>query len=453
MPSEARIAAFAVLRRTFEHGAYTDRAFGSAARGLDGRDRAFAMRLAYGAVQRAATLDHLIAQCSERPVSRLDPPLLAALRLGSYELCFMGSAPHAAVNDAVELAGASRGQGLVNAVLRRVAREHTDLLALLDDSTPEGAATLHSLPLWIVEQWWAAFGPDDARALLARINEPAEHALRANTLRTDAGALAAALDVRTSVPGDPPEAVCVLEPFDAHGSPQWRAGLLMPQSRAAMLVAHALDPRPGERVLDMCAAPGAKTTHLAALMGDQGEIIAVERHKGRADAMRRTIARMHAHQITVQAVDAIEYRADGPRFDRVLLDAPCSGLGTLQSRPDLRWRVSPDSVRALVVAQARLLSAAALALAPGGTLVYSTCTISAAENEQQIETFLDEHADFAAIDLEPRFAAWAHPHVHGQLLALPHVQGSDGFFIAALRRDEGPTAAGRGVTGERDDER
>jgi 16S rRNA (cytosine967-C5)-methyltransferase len=445
MPSDARIAAFAVLRRTFEHGAFTDRAFQNSARGLDGRDRAFAMRLAYGAVQRRATLDHLIAQCAERPVARLDTPVLAALRLGSYELCFMGSAPHGAVNDAVELAGSSRGQGLVNAVLRRIAREHTELLGAIDDHTPAGAATLHSLPLWIVEQWWAAFGPDAARALLARANEPAEHALRANTLHTDATALAAMLAVRTSVPGDPPEAVCVLEPFDAHGSPQWRAGLLMPQSRAAMLVGHALAPLPGERVLDLCAAPGAKTTHLAALMGGQGEIVAVERHRGRALALERTAARMHATNVTVEVGDAGLPRAGEAIFDRVLLDAPCSGLGTLNSRPDLRWRVSPETVRELVAAQARLLSAAALALAPGGTLVYSTCTISAAENECQIGAFLDEHRDFAAIDLEPRFPAWAHPHAPGQLLALPHVQGSDGFYIAALRR--GAPARARGWRG------
>ncbi|MGA2470190.1 MAG: 16S rRNA (cytosine(967)-C(5))-methyltransferase RsmB [Solirubrobacteraceae bacterium] len=434
MPSDARVAALVVLRRTFEHDAYSDRAFQAAASGLDSRDRAFAMRLAYGAVQRRATLDYLIAACAERPVAKLDPPVRAALRLGAYELCFMGSAPHAAVNDAVELAGSSRGQGLVNAVLRRIAREQRELLARLDERTPEGAATLHSVPPWIVAEWWAALGPAAARALLARCNEPAEHALRANTLLTDAATLAAALDVATSVPGDPPEAVCVLEPFDAHGSPLWRAGHFMPQSRAAMLVAHVLDVKPGDRVLDMCAAPGGKTTHIAALLAGRGEIVAIERHRGRAEALQRTIARMHASHVTVQVADAGGVAAGGPQFDRVLLDAPCSGLGTIHSRPDLRWRVSPDAVHALVAEQARLLSAAALALAPGGTLVYSTCTISAAENELQIGAFLDQHREFAPIDLESRFPAWVHPRAHGQLLALPHIQGSDGFYIAALQR-------------------
>jgi 16S rRNA (cytosine967-C5)-methyltransferase len=435
MPSDARRVALEVLRRTFEQGAYSDRAFQGAARDLDRRDRALAMRLAYGAVQRRATLDHLIECCAERPVAKLDPLVRAALRLGAYELCFTQDAQHAAVNDSVELARESRGQALVNAVLRRLTRERTQLLAALDDRTPAGAATLHSVPRWIAEEWFESLGADSARALLARCNEPAEHALRANTLVTDAADLAARLDVRTTLPGDPPEAVIVREQFDAHGSPLWSGGQFMPQSRASMLSAHALDPQPGERVLDMCAAPGAKTTHIAALMRDRGAITAIERHKGRAATLQATITRMKVHIADVEVADVGELQHKGPQFDRVLLDAPCSGLGTIHSRPDLRWRVSLDAVRALAGEQARLLSAAALATAPGGTLVYSTCTISAAENERQIGAFLGERHHFQAIDLEPRFPAWRHPRGGGQLLALPHVQGSDGFFVAALRRE------------------
>ena len=282
--------------------------------------------------------------------------------------------------------------------------------------------------------WWESLGADATRALLARVNEPAESALRANTLRTDAAALARRCGVAARVAGDPLEAVLALEPFDAHGSPQWRAGELMPQSRASMLVAHVLDPRPGERVLDLCAAPGGKTTHLAALMEARGEIVAVERHAGRARALERTAARMGADNVTVEIADATRPRRRGERFERVLVDAPCSGLGTLQARPDLRWRASEEGVRALAGQQARLLSAAAVTCAPGGTLVYSTCTVSPAENEHQIGAFLDAHPDFADIDLGPRFPAWADPAAPGRVLALPHVQGSDGFYVAALRR-------------------
>jgi 16S rRNA (cytosine967-C5)-methyltransferase len=439
MPSEARLAAYLVLRRTFEQGAFTDRAFHRAAAGLRGRDRGLAMHLAYGSVQRALTLDHLIEQTSGRAIETIDAPLLAALRLGSYELCFAGSAPHAVVNEAVELVKGSHGHSLVNAVLRRISREGETLLATLRDDDPAGASILHSMPRWIVDRWWEALGAQDARALLARANEPAENALRANTLRTDAAALAAALAARgvaTELPGEPPEAVVALEGFDAHGSELWREGALMPQSRASMIVAHCVGPAGGERVLDLCAAPGGKTTHLAALMGARGTLVAVERHAGRARALQRTALRMGAANVTVEIGDATRPRRAGERFARVLLDAPCSGLGTLQSRPDLRWRASPEAVQSLAEQQARLLSAAAVACAPGGTLVYSTCTISPAENEQQIGAFLDARPEFAAIDLQSRFPAWAHPHARDQLLALGHVQHSDGFFVAALARAE-----------------
>jgi 16S rRNA (cytosine967-C5)-methyltransferase len=436
MPSDARTAAFGVLRRTFEQGAFTDRAFVSAARGLDGRDRAFAMHLAYGAVQRALTLDHLITLAAERDAATLDAPLRAALRLGTFELCYSGSASHAAVNDAVELAkgASSHGHALVNAVLRRISRERDALLGGLSDGDPAAAAIAHSVPAWIVSMWWEALGGDVARALLARVNDPAESSVRANTLRTDAATLAASLGVVAREAGDPPEAVVLLEPFDAHGSPQWRAGELMPQSRASMVVAHALDPQPGERVLDLCAAPGGKTTHAAALMEARGQIVALERHAGRARALEATALRMGAANVSVEVADATRPRPGGERFDRVLLDAPCSGLGTLQSRPDLRWRASEDGVRTLAEQQARLLSAAAVACAPGGTLLYSTCTVSPAENEHQIGAFLDAHPDFADIDLGPRFPAWSDPGAPGRVRALPHVQGSDGFYVAALRR-------------------
>jgi 16S rRNA (cytosine967-C5)-methyltransferase len=353
------------------------------------------------------------------------------LRVGLYELLWLESAPHAVVHDTVELAKGSRGHGLANAVLRRATREGAELVAGLDDSTPAGAAVAHSMPGWIVELWWEALGADAARALLARCNEPAEHALRANTIVTDAAGLAAALPVSSSVPGDPPEAVIALERFDAHSSELWRAGAFMPQSRAAMLVAHAVDPQPGDRVLDLCAAPGGKTTHLAALVGPAGAVVAVERHAGRARALGRTVERMRAANVTVTVGDAGRPVGANGRYERVLLDPPCSGLGTLQSRPDLRWRASAEAVAGLAGEQARLLSGAAEAVGRGGTLVYSTCTVSPAENERQIDAFLDAHTDFESVDLRPRFPGWADGPA---VLALPSVQGSDGFFIAALRR-------------------
>jgi 16S rRNA (cytosine967-C5)-methyltransferase len=206
----------------------------------------------------------------------------------------------------------------------------------------------------------------------------------------------------------------------------------MPQSRAAMAVARFLEPQPEDEVLDLCAAPGGKTTHLAALMGDSGRIVAVERHAGRADALRRTAERMGAAAVDVRTADATE-PVEG-RFDRVLADPPCSDLGTLASRPDARWRKTPEDVAELARTQARILEVAAAAVRPGGVLVYSTCTISPAENEDRIAAFLGQHADFELDDPPSDLPVWDHPSVPRLTQTLPHRDGTDGFFIARMRR-------------------
>ncbi len=444
----ARRCAYAVLRRVFEHGAYADKALHSQARDLDARDRALAMRLAYGAVQRKGTLDHLIGLLAERPPRQLDAPVLAALRLGLYELLYLRGAPdHAIVADTVELAktNARAGHGLVNAVLRRATREGAGLLEGLEDATPEQAAVKHSHPEWIARLWWEELGAEDARALMGSDNEPGEVALRANTLVTDASTLALALaagdpdgggsPVRTRPDPDIPEALVLEGPFDAHGSDAWREGAFVAQSRAAMLVARVLAPRPDERVLDLCAAPGGKTTHLAALMQGTGEIVAVERDRRRAGALLHTAQRLHAGNVCVELADAAQARPEGDVFDRVLVDPPCSGLGTLQARPDLRWRMERAHLQELERTQARILAAGAGALRPGGVLVYSTCTISPTENERRIATFLDANPDFALDDLSVELPGRAHPHAPETVLTLPHRDRTAGFFVARLRRD------------------
>lgn len=432
-----------MLRRVEQGGAYADRALAAEATraGLDARERAFATQLAYGVVQRRRTLDHVIAACAGRPVERLDPPVRDALRLGVLQLLLLdGVAPHAAVDQSVELAKAAGGPGfkLVNAVLRRAGREGPALLAALDDATPHTAALKHSVPDWIAELWWDALGAEQARALLAVVNAPAESALRVNALVAEPQAVRAELaerGVATRAATDPlvpvpagadgaappsiPEGLVLDTPFDPSTDPLWEAGALVAQSRAAMSAARLLDPAPGMRVLDLCTAPGGKATHLAALVGMGGEVVAVERNAGRADALRQTVTRLRAEAIVrVETADATELRADGP-FDAVLVDPPCSGLGTLQGRPDLRWRVRPEAIEQLADLQLRVLEAGAHALAPGGALVYSTCTISPRENEQVLERFLARAPQFA---LER-----AHQ-------TLPHRDATDGFFYARLRR-------------------
>ncbi len=308
----ARRAAFAVIRRVFEQGAYADRAFHREAKDLDTRERAFAMQLAFGTVQRKASLDHMIEQLA-RPAAELDAVTLAALRLGLYQLAFLDAGgAHAVVGESVELAKGGHGGGhkLVNAVLRRASR---DLPRLPFDDTPPGAAIAHSYPEWLVHLWWQSFGADETRALLRRGNEAAEVALRANALVTTRDALSAALPVAThEAEEELPEGLVVDGPFDAHGHELWREGAYATQSRAAMLVGRTLDPQPGERVLDLCAAPGGKTTHLSALMQAEGEIVAVERHEGRAAALQRTCERMRATNVTVKIEDTSQFTTHRP---------------------------------------------------------------------------------------------------------------------------------------------
>lgn len=442
----ARSCAFAVLRRAFEHGAYAEKALQAESTRLDRRDRALAMRLSYGAIQRKGTLDHLIGQLAERPVGRLDPPVQAALRLGLYELLYLSGSPdRAVVADGVELAkrNGRGGHGLVNAVLRRAAREgQAALLGSLSDGTPAEAAVMHSHPEWIVRLWWERLGAEDTRALLACDNEPGEVALRANTLVTDAGTLASDLagaSVSTRRDELLPEALVLEGALDIHDSPLWSGGAFIAQSRAAMLVSRVLAPSPEQRVLDLCAAPGGKATHLAALMQGSGSVLAVERNRARAGELERTALRMRASNLRVELADAELARPEGAGFDSVLVDPPCSGLGTLQARPDLRWRVSPERAREMSSIQRRILDAGAQALRPGGVLVYSTCTISTIENEHVIASFLESHADFSLDDLAPELPAFADDGssefgLPGTVLTLPHRDRTAGFFIARLRR-------------------
>jgi 16S rRNA (cytosine967-C5)-methyltransferase len=412
------------VRRVFEQGAYADRALHAESKDLDPRERAFAMALAYGTVQRVATLDHVLAQLSSRPPQRLDAPVLAALRLGLMQLLFLhGTAEHAAVHESVELAKRSSpaGAGLVNAVLRRATREGAGVLAALDDRTPQAAAILHSVPVWLAELWWSELGAERARELLTAVNRPPESALRVNTLVGDPAAVASELGVASRPAPGLVEGLILEGAFDAYASPLWARGAIMPQARSSMDVARALDPQAGQRVLDLCAAPGAKTTHVAALMGDQGALVAVERHPGRAQALERTLRRMQVSCATVRVGDAGQPAEDpAAAFDRVLIDPPCSGLGTLQSRPDLRWRVNPERIVELASEQARILRAGAAATRSGGALVYSVCTISRAESDDVIDAFLSTHPEFVADGPYRRTA--------------PDIDGTDGFFVARLKR-------------------
>lgn len=442
-PTAARRAAYATLRRVFEEGAWADRALRAEAErlGLEGRERAQAQALAYGAVQRRGTSDHFAAVLAGRSLRRIDAPLVAALRLGLYELLFAAAgAEHAAVDQAVALAkgrgGRRRGAGLVNAVLRRAARERDELLGTLDDGDPDAAAVAHSVPPWLAGLWWRELGADSARSLLAAVNEPPELALRANGLRGDRAAAlarlaAAGIEARAADPALPPApAGSILVTGGGRGGVEElvAAGVVVPQSRASASVVEILAPRRGERVLDLCAAPGAKAAQIAAALGDRGAgLVAVERHPGRARQLRTMLDRVGAEAAAVEVRDASGPPPPG-RFDAVLVDPPCSGLGTLATRPDARWRHDPEGIAPMAAAATRVLERA-LAAAPGGRVVYSTCTISRAENEAVATTVPARIVDLGA---DPARAPLALPADRRFLQTRSDRDGTDGFFVAAL---------------------
>jgi 16S rRNA (cytosine967-C5)-methyltransferase len=443
--STARRCAYHVMRRVTAEGAYADRAFVSEAERyeLAPRDRAFAQQLVYGTLQRQATLDYVLTALSARPVDDIDPPLRDALRLGVYQLVYLASVPdHAAVEQTVELAKLERGGGhrYANAVMRRAAREAQGLVAELTADSPSDAAVLHSHPEWLTRMWWDALGPEEAVKLLARDNQTPESAVRANELiitRDELRDVLHDMDVTALPVPELPEGLVLETPFDVHRSLLFEAGALMPQSRASMLVARVLDPQPGEAVLDLCAAPGAKTTHLAALMRGRGKLVAVERNAARCDALSANCRRMGANFIDVHCEDAANFIGEHEGgYDRVLLDPPCSGLGTLQARPDARWRKDGGQIRELTRLQEDLLESAARHVRAGGSLVYSTCTISPSENEERIHSFLARHPDFEADDVAAELPDFRHPRTPRFLQLLPHVHGTDGFFIARIRRVE-----------------
>ena len=408
----ARRAAFQTVLRVFEDEAYADRVFRGTAEGLDGRDRALAQRLAYGTIQRVRTLDHGIEALGRRPVARLDPPVRTALRLGAYQLAYSELAAHAAVNESVELvrvAGLERAVSFTNAVMRRLALGLRELVDGLPEATAEEAALRHSYPDWVARIWWREVGRDEALALMRAQNEPPETVVRRNELEPG------------EVEGEPDAEIPGALHVARVDEQALAAGLIWPQSRGSQLAGLAVGVQPGDRVLDLCAAPGGKATQLAV---KAAEVVAVEKHPGRARELEANCRRLGAENVRVVNADALQLPDELRDFDRVLVDAPCSGLGVLAARPDLRWRGQP-----LPELQRDLLRVAAERVKPGGTVTYSVCTINVDENEAIV--------DGSGLEPEPLGAEWptfVHPRGREFLLTLPHRHGTSGFFIARLRR-------------------
>jgi 16S rRNA (cytosine967-C5)-methyltransferase len=436
--SDARTVAHDVLLRVEADDAVADvvLAHRLATARLTPEDRALATRLVYGVFAWQGRLDHHLAQLLRgHEVAGVDPPVRAALRLGLFQLLLLERIPaYAAVDASVRLAGGSRGaRGLVNAVLRRAAREGRTLP--LPDDPVARLAVEWSHPRWLVERWGRELGAEALPALLAADNEPGGTALRVNRLVTTRDALAAELDAQgiTTTPGRwSTDALYVARDAGrVRTTAAWREGRCTFQSEASQLVGALLAPPSGAHVLDACAAPGGKSAHLAAFTGRDAVVVALDPHRAGASRIGAEAARLGATAVRAVVADARHPPVTGP-FDAVLVDAPCSGLGTLRRHPELRWRRHPDDVPRLAALQRELLAAVAPLVRPGGVLVYAVCTLTREETVDVVERFRTDAPQFAA----ERAGEWIDPALvtpEGWMRTLPHVHGVDGFFAARLR--------------------
>lgn len=442
-PLAARALALDVLMRVEERSVHADVELASAlaASTLDVRDRALASRLVYGTLAWQGRLDWQLARLTDRDPGTFHPSVRMVLRLGLYQVTLLDRVPpHAAVATSVDLAKRSVrvAGGLVNAVLRRAVRER-DALPLPDhENDPvEFLAIALSHPRWLVERWLRRFG-SETRALLAADNEAAPTVLRARPGERDLLIARLATAGIACEPGRfAPDAVHV-HAADPHAIPGWTDGAFSVQEEASQLVTWLLAPEPGMRVLDVCAAPGGKSAHAAERMQDRGTIVAVDHRARGAAIVGRTAARLHLRAVTPLVLDARTAGAAFPRasFDRILVDAPCSGLGTLRAHPEIRWRRTPADLARLAREQRRILEAVAPLVRPGGAIVYSTCTLTDEENAGVVDPWLATHPELRRENARQVLPESARPLVDatGALVTLPHRDGLDGFFAVRVRR-------------------
>ena len=440
-PSSPRKAALDALLRV-EQGGYSNLVIDHTLQkaGLDGRDAAFATQLFYGVLERQITLDAILAHFSKTPLGKLTPIARMCLRMGAYQIVYMDKVPpSAAVNESVELvkkSRESRASGYVNGVLRALLRAG-DTAPLLQASTErETLALAASAPLWLVDHLCKSYGEGCARELLdSCFGRPPLH-LRVNTTRTDPEALCGILasqGIEAAVSERCPGAVTVSKGAGSlERLPAYREGLFHVQDLASQLCCMALDPQPGERVLDCCAAPGGKSFTLAEHMNNCGELVATDLYPSKIGLIRDGAGRLGLSCIHAQAGDAAECDEALGNFDKICCDVPCSGLGIIRRKPEIRYK-NVAILDNLAEMQYRILCNNAQRLRPGGRLVYSTCTLNPAENEAIVDRFLAEHPDFAPAEVLPGLPRREGERAH-HITLFPHVHHTDGFFLAALTK-------------------
>lgn len=407
-------------------------------------DRAFITELVYGTLRWKGRIDWIISRVSRVKSERLERFILNLLRLGTYQLLFMDRVPgSAAVNESVKIAkagGRRDAAGFVNAVLRGISDQSVDM-ELPEAKDAFSISICHSHPLWLVERWTRKFGTHETIALCMANNRTPPLSLRTNSLRTGRAQSLEVLkrEIPRAVPSPfSPEGILIDPPVPLSRVPRFQEGWFQVQDEASQLVGHIVDPRPGERILDACAAPGGKTTHLAQLMNNRGRIYAVD-----ISSRRLSLLRENCHRLGINIVKAVKSDLTKPiapgswgECDRILLDAPCSGLGTLWRNPDIKWKRMEEEIYRFREVQRAMLEHVAPRLKKGGILVYGICTLTTEENEEVVEAFMEDHRAFEREDLRLVLPQSMESFIgtDGFFRSFTHRHGMDGFFAARLRK-------------------
>lgn len=435
---DARKAALSALEKCRRAGAWSDAVLGSVMddAGLDGRDRGLAAAICYGVMQNRSLLDAHIAVASSVKLVKIEPKVLDILRITAYQILFMDRVPaFAAVSEAVRLSkklGFARAAGYINAVVRRIAEGKSN--PAMPEDTAERLALQFSHPLWLTQYLIGLIGAVEAEDYLRCDNEPVPISLQVNTLRTDTEALMASLaaeGVSAQRHAYLPDCLVLSDVGALTKLKAFREGHFYVQDAAAKMAVMAAEPQPGARILDVCAAPGGKSFAAAIRSGEAAQITSCDLHENKLKRIRESAARLGLNNICAEARDARENRAEwNGAFDLVIADVPCSGLGVIRKKPDIRWK-DPTDFDALPTIQKDILRNVARYVAPGGVLLYSTCTIRAEENGAVVTEFLSEHPEFRPEDFT---AADGTVSENGSLQLWPQRNGTDGFYIAKLRR-------------------
>ncbi len=447
MTHTARSSAFTTLLRIEKERSYADILIDRELREgrLTGPDRGLYTELVYGTLRRQGTLDHIIAHVSTTPLAKLERAVVLLLRLGLYQIFFLDRVPvSAAVNETVNLAkqAAPRAAGFINAVLRSADRGR-DRIPYPDPEREPAAylAARHSHPEWIVAGWLAQLGYGEAEMLAEVMAAPPPFTIRANRLKNSREELAKLLEEEgvTTLPCRyGPDGLVITSPVSLPNMASFSAGRFAVQDEASQLATLLLAPEPGESILDLCAAPGGKATYLAELAGNRGTLLACDRQSRKLEQIREAATRLGITTITTITLDATKPLdgLEGEQFDRILVDAPCSGLGVIHRNPEGKWWKEPTDPARLALTQLAILGNAAPRLKPGGVLVYSTCSTSREENEEVVEKFLTGHGDFVVEPVSAHFPRVADMESdRGFFRSWPHRHGMDGFFAARLRKN------------------